>query len=121
MSPDLIGAQSLWLVPYIKKRLAVGGEHKIRARIVDTLIDNFAGRNRSHKDAEITTAGEIDSECDARVVGAHIPRAELVVLPIPNRERGDIEDDFFWSRQRILPAHDGRILSALGEATLIEI
>ena len=80
MPPDLIGAQGGRIVAHIEERLTVSGKDDIGAGIVDTLIDSFASRDRSQEDAEIAIAAEIDRERDARVIGAHLPRAELALL-----------------------------------------
>src|SRR6516164_8975334 len=121
MPPDLVGAQCGRLVAHKEDRIAVGSKDDIRTGIIDTLIEGFASRDRSHEDAEITTAGEINGECNPRVVGTHGPRAELVLLRMTSGERGNVEYNFFLCAEGVLPAHDGRILSALGEAALIDI
>src|SRR5690348_1397148 len=121
MKPDLVGAQGRRVVTDIEERIAVGGEHEIGARIVDTLIDGFAGRDRSHEDAIFAAASEIDRESNAGVVGAHGPGAELVLLRMNGRERADIEYDFFLRPRDILMAHDVWVLRPLGEAVLIDI
>jgi len=113
MKPDLVGAQGRRLIAYIEKRIAVGGEHKIGARVVNTLIDGFAGRDRSHKDAIFAVAGEIDRKSNAGIVGAHGPGAELVLLRMDSRERADIEYDFLLRPRGIPTAHN-----ALGTAPL---
>src|SRR6516164_4063474 len=94
MKPDLAGAQGRRLIAYIEKRVAVGGEHEVGARAVNTLIDGFAGRDRSHEDAKIAVTGEIDRESNAAVVRTHGPGAEVVLLRMTSRECADIEYDF---------------------------
>src|SRR6516162_7217549 len=94
MKPDLVGAQGRRFIAYIEERIAVGGENEIGARVVNTLIDGFAGRDRSHKDAIFAVTSEIDSESNAAIVGAHGPGTELVLLRMTSRERADIEYDF---------------------------
>ncbi len=121
MKPDLVGAQGRRVITDIEERVAVGGEHEIGARIVDTLIDDFAGRDRSHEDAIFAATSEIDRESNARVVGAHGPGAELVLLRMNSRERADIEYNFFLRPRGILMAHDVWILRPLGEAVLIDV
>src|SRR5262249_21036764 len=121
MPPGLVRTQGRRLVAHIEDRIAVGSEDDIRTGIIDTLIDGFAGRDGSDEEAEITTTREIDGERDARVVGAHAPRAELVLLRMASGERANIEHDFFLSPGGISSAHDVRILSALSEAAFIDI
>src|SRR6516162_1976247 len=121
MKPDLIGAQGRRLVTDIEECVAVGGEHEIGARGVDTLIDGFAGRDRAHEDAKFAATSEIDRESNAVVVRAHGPGAEVVVLRMTSCERASIEYDFFWCPGGILMAHDVRVLRPLGEAVLIDI
>src|SRR6516162_4379184 len=121
MKPDLVGAQGRRLVAYIEKRIAVGGEHEIGAGVVNTLIDGFAGRDRSHKHAIFAVAGEIDRESNSGIVGAHGPGAELILLRMNSRERADIEYDFLLRPRGILMAHDAWVLRPFGEAVLINI
>src|SRR6516164_847292 len=121
MKPDLAGAQCRRLIAYIEERIAVGGEHEVGARAVNTLIDGFAGRDRSHEDAKIAITSEINRESNAAVVRTHGPGAEVVVLRMTSRECADIEYDFFLRPDGILMAHDVRVLRPLGEAALIDI
>src|SRR6516164_7609336 len=121
MKRNLIGAQCLRLVAYIEERIAVGGEHEIGARVVNTLIDGFACRDRSHEDLVFAATSEIDRESNTGVVGAHGPGAELVLLRMTSCERGDIEHDLFPRPRRIFMAHDVWVLRPLGVAVLIEI
>src|SRR5215472_17547878 len=121
MKPNLVGAQCRRIVPNIEERIAVGGEHEIGARVVDTPIDGFAGRDRSHKDAILATTGEIDCESNTGVVRTHGPGAELVLLRMTSCVRADIEYDFFLRPTGIFMAHDAGVLRLLGEAVLIDI
>src|SRR6516164_3194576 len=122
MKPDLVGAQGRRLVAYIEESIAVSGKHEIGARVVNTLIDGFTSRDRSHKDAKFAATSEIDRESNSGIVGAHGPRAELILLRMSSRERADIEYDFLLRRPRgILMAHDAWVLCPLGEAVLINI
>src|SRR6516165_6664237 len=121
MKPDLVGAQGRRLVAYIEESIAVSGEHEIGARIVNTLIDGFTSRDRSHEDAKFAATSEIDGESNAGIVGAHGPRAELILLRMNSRERADIEYDFLLRPRDILMAHDVWVLRPLGVAVLIDI
>ena len=56
-----------------------------------------------------------------QIVGAHSPRAELILLRMDSRERADIEYDFLLRPLGILMAHDAWVLRPLGEAVLIDI
>ena len=78
-----------------RESIAVGGEHEIGARILDALVDGFAGLDRSHEDPKFTTTSEIDRESNAVVVRAHGPGAEVVVLRMTSCERASIEDNYF--------------------------
>jgi hypothetical protein len=80
MKPDLVGAQCRRLVTDIEERIAVGCKHDIGARVVDTLIDDFAVRDRSHENAKFAATCEIDRESNVGVVRAHSLGAELVLL-----------------------------------------
>ena len=104
----------------IEESLAVGGEHEIGARVVDTLIDGFASRDRSHEHPKFAATSEINRESDALVVRAHRPGAEPV-LRITSCECADIEYDFLLRPWGILMADDVWILRPLGEAVLIDI
>src|SRR6516164_4366927 len=121
MKPNLVGAQSRRLVAYIEERIAVGCEHEIGARVVDTLIEGFAGCDRSHKDPEFAVTGEIERESNAAVVRAHGPGAEVAVLRMTRCERAAIEYDFFRRPGGILAAHYAWVLRPLDEAVLIDI
>src|SRR6516165_5923648 len=121
MKPDLVGAQCRWLIAYIEESIAVGSEHEIGARVVNTLIDDFTSRDRSHEDAKFAATSEIDRESNSGIVGAHGPRAELILLRMNSRERADIEYDFLLRPRGILMAHDAWVLRPFGEAVLINI
>src|SRR6516165_4205959 len=121
MKPDLVGAQGRRLVAYIEESIAVSGEHEIGARVVNTLIDGFTSRDRSHEDAKFAATSEIDRESNSGVVGAHGPRAKLILLRMSSRERADIDYDFLLRPRGILMAHDAWVLCPLGEAVLIDI
>src|SRR6516165_7988758 len=121
MKPDLVGAQCRRLVSYIEERIAVGGEHEIGARIVNSMIERFTGLDRSNEDPIFAVTSKIDRESNAAVVRAHCPGAELVLLRMNSRERADIEYDFLLRPRGILMAHDAWILRLLGEAVLIDI
>ena len=95
MKPDLVGAQRRWLITDIEKRIAVAGKHEIGVRSVDTLVDGFAGCDRSHEDPKFAPASEIDCESNAGVIRAHGPGTEVVVLRMTSCERASIEDNFF--------------------------
>src|SRR6516225_4649920 len=121
MKPDLVGAQGRRLVAYIEESIAVSGEHEIGARIVNTLIDGFTSRDRSHEDAKFAATSEIGRESNSGIVGAHGPRAELILLRMISCERADIEHDFLLRPRGILMAHDAWVLRPFGEAVLINI
>src|SRR6516225_333147 len=121
MKPDLVGTQCRRLIAYIEKRIAVSGEHEIGARVVNTLIDGLTSRDRSYEDAKFAATSEIDRESNSGIVGAHGPRAELILLRMSSRERAEIEYDFLLRPRGILMAHDAWVLRPLGEAVLIDI
>jgi hypothetical protein len=116
-----MGAQRRRLVAHVEECFAVGGEDKIGRRIVDAFIDDLAGRDGAHKDAKFTVTVEIDRECDARVVRAYGPRAELILVRMAGSERADVEHALLFRPRPILAAHDEWILRALREAALIDI